>query len=72
MTELQNIKIELRKVKKKLIRGDQRELARRLGEHPNKISDGFDGFLSDTEFLKSLAAESQKLIAEHNEAQVLK
>lgn len=64
MTDLQKIKIELRKVKKKLIRGDQRELASRLGVHPNKVSDGFDGFSSDLEFLGSLQAEAQKLTME--------
>ncbi len=65
MTDLQLIKIELRKVKKILLRGDQRQLAIRMGIHPNKVSDGFDGFSSDIQFLRSLQAEAQKLVNEH-------
>lgn len=64
MTDLQKTKIELRKVKKILIRGDQRELASILGVHPNKVSDGFDGFSSDIQFLRRLQAEAQKLVDE--------
>lgn len=64
MTDLQKTKIELRKVKKILIRGDQRELASILGVHPNKVSDGFDGFSNDIQFLRRLQAEAQKLVKE--------
>jgi len=62
VTDLQKTKIELRKVKKILIRGDQRELASLLGVHPNKVSDGFDGFVNDIQFLRRLQAEAQKLV----------
>lgn len=64
MTDLLSTKIELRKVKKILKRGDQRTLAIRMGVHPNKVSDGFDGFVNDAEFLASLQASAQKLIGE--------
>lgn len=64
MTDLQKIKIELRKIKKRLIRGEQREIAIRMDVHPNKISDGFDGFSSDIQFLNRLQAEAQKLVNE--------
>jgi hypothetical protein len=64
MTDLQLIKIELRKIKQNLKRGDQRALATRLGVIPNRISDGFDGFSSDLKFLSRLQAEAQKLIGE--------
>lgn len=62
MNDLDKIKTDLAKSKKKLIRGDQRELARQMGVHPNKVSDAFDGFLTDVEFLGSLQAVAQKLI----------
>ena len=62
MNDLDKIKADLAKSKKKLIRGDQRELARRMGFHPNKIADGFDGFSCDVEFLSGLQAEALKLI----------
>lgn len=65
MTDLLKIKIELRKLKKILRRGDQRKLATRMGVHYNKISDGFDGFNNDEKFLGSLQANAQELIREN-------
>ena len=55
---------ELRGLKKKLKRGGQRELARRMGTVPARISDAFDGFVRDSEFLGRLVVESKKLLSE--------
>lgn len=55
---------ELRRLKKLLYRGGQRELARRLGVMPNKVAYAFSGFIKDPEFLGKLVAESKKLIDE--------
>jgi CobQ-like glutamine amidotransferase family enzyme len=71
MTDLLSIKIELRKIKEILKRGDQRKLALRMGVHPNKVSDGFDGFSSDIKFLGGLQAKAQELIRENEHQSAL-
>lgn len=55
---------ELRKIKRLLQRGDQRELARRLVVRPNDVADAFDGFKRNVDFLTRLRNECQKLLAE--------
>ena len=63
MAEIQTI-TELRKMQSQLVRGDQRELARRLGVFPTRVSDAFYGLVRDEEFLARLQAECEKLIKE--------
>jgi hypothetical protein len=55
---------ELRRLKKAMPVGGQRELARRLGTFPEKISNAFAGFTKDSDFLTKLVAEARKLITE--------
>jgi hypothetical protein len=55
---------ELRRLKMLLYRGGQRELARRMDVMPNKIANGFDGFIRDVSFLERLRNETKKLIEE--------
>lgn len=55
---------ELRRLKKALPVGGQRELARRLGTFPDKISNAFAGFTKDSDFLTRLVTETRKLIME--------
>ena len=64
MTDYVENMIELKRLKKLLKHGDKRELARRMGVTPVKIANAYDGFTKDSNFLKSLAAETRKLIAE--------
>lgn len=64
MTDLQKAKIEIARLKKQLVDGDQRELARRMDVYASKISDAFGGVIRNVSFLESLAAETRKLIAE--------
>lgn len=51
-------------LKERLPRGGQRELAKRLGCLPDKISKALDGFVRDPEFMSRLQAEAHKLIRE--------
>lgn len=73
MIETQRL-IDLRKLKKLLGRGDQRELARRLSAiygkkiYPTRVSDAFYGLVPDDQFLDCLQAECEKLIAENSAA----
>lgn len=60
--ELRDLKTDLSKLKAKLHRGDQRTLAGTLKSHPNRVSNAFDGFVSDVEFLVRLRTETQELI----------
>lgn len=63
MTDLEII-VELKELKKSLVRGDQRTLAARMGCFPTRVSDAFYGLVRDVAFLKRLVAECKKLIAE--------
>lgn len=67
MTDLEKVRNELAELKPQLVDGDQRELARRMEVHAPKISDGFGGVNRNVNFLKSLVAETRKLIAERTE-----
>lgn len=52
---------QLIKLKPKLKRGDQREIARRTGIHPNTVSLAFQGFVKDEKQCK-LILETAKTI----------
>lgn len=54
----------LAELKGKLQKGDRRELARRLRVHPSKISDAFDDFVKDQDFLSELETETQRILNE--------
>lgn len=64
MAETQEVNVELVELKESLPRGGQRELAKRLGCLPDKISKALDGFVRDLEFMSRLQAEAHKLIQE--------
>jgi hypothetical protein len=51
----------LASLRSQLKRGDRKRLAKILDCHPNKIGDGFDGFVKSEEFMDRLVSEAQKL-----------
>lgn len=55
---------DLNRIKRRLPHGGQRELARRIGVHPNTIMNALSGFASQT-VLDRLVEEAERLIAEH-------
>lgn len=57
-------KDDLNRLRRRLPHGGQRELARRMGVHPNTILNALAGFASDAVIAK-LVQEAETLIAEH-------
>lgn len=67
MTDFKHKKHAVIHLKPLLQVGDQRELARRLETYPARISDAFDGFVKDPEFLDRLQAAIIQLLEEREE-----
>lgn len=55
---------DLNRLRRRLPHGGQRELARRMGVHPNTIMNALSGFASDA-VIGRLVHEAEKLISEH-------
>ena len=69
MTDLQQKRIEIRKLKQLLAEGDQRELARRLDTHPSRISDALAGLVKNMDFLNGLETEIRNILTEREAVQ---
>lgn len=57
----------IRQLRDLLQKGDQRELARRMGTNPSRISDAFAGLVYNEEFLHRLQNEVVKLLKEREQ-----
>jgi len=68
MSELMTENVDLATLANTLPRGGKRELARRLGCAPSKISDALDGFCKDRSFIQRLRNEVEKLLKEKGDA----
>jgi DNA-binding transcriptional regulator PaaX len=55
---------DLDRLRRRLPHGGQRELARRIGVHPNTIMNALSGFASEA-VIARLVSEAEALIAEH-------
>ncbi len=53
---------ELNLIKAQLKHGDQRHIATSLREHPARVSDALNGFISNESFLKSVKSAALKII----------
>lgn len=64
MTDFKDLMAYLRRMKFLLDRGDQKQIADRLGVRANKISLAMSGGVKDVRFLNRLVAECRKQIEE--------